>query len=166
MSLPTKHKIKSGQWFTDKSGMVFWKEFKDTYGNQFELWEPTSIDGISRSCDFTLIFIRDAIDENSVSGKKKTYWAQDIHAEINSNVSQNIVLRWENGTKKWFLSDLTMLGQTMVCPLESDSCVTVTKGTAYRIDAIQAKKFLDISGFGFGRAEIAANGNLELYVTC
>lgn len=164
MSLPTKFKPKSGFWHTDNK-KVMWFE-TDCYGNKLKEYDPLSIEGISRYVEFKLVFLREIQDENSYNGKKKLWFTQDVTVQINDNVSSNIVLRWESASKKWFLSDLSMLGQTMVCPLESDSCVTVIKSEPYKITQLQAQNILKASGWGFGKVDVSSNGNLEYYVTC
>jgi hypothetical protein len=109
--------------------------------------------------------VREIADENTLSGKKKIFFAQKVHVEINDNVSENIILRYGDSNKKWYLSDLTSLGFTELCPLESDSVVTVTKKEPYRISQVEAKRILETSGYGFGKVDVLANGSMEFYVT-
>jgi hypothetical protein len=165
MSLPNpKKKILNGCWFADNSGKIWWKEFTSTYGETFELIEPCQIEGIERCVSFKLLYLRELTDENSLSGSRKLWFAQDVEVKINDNVSENIVLRYEKGSRKWYLSSLDMLGQTFVCPLESDDVITVTKGESYRVTAEQAKEILKVSGHAYGKVVIR-DGSLELYRT-
>jgi hypothetical protein len=141
-----------------------WAECDD-FGNVQQLHEPLSLVGIEREADFKLVFVKEVSSEESLS-KKKLYFSQDVHVQINDNVSSDIVLRWESGSKKWFLSHLTMLGQTIVCPLESDSCITVIKSEPYRLkSATEAKEILKTNGWGFGKIEQKSDGSLDYYVT-
>ncbi len=60
--------------------------------------------------------------------------------------------------KKYYVSDLTKLGVAMSVSLESDSCVTVTKGEPYKISASTCKEILAKWSYGFGKVEQTANG--------
>lgn len=163
MSLPKqKFRPKRGCWKTE-GNHVYWSETGERGNYEITRYEPTELEGIEREAQFKLVFLREIPDENTLSGKKKLWFAQDVSAKINDNVSKNIVLRFAD--KKWYISDLTMLGQTMVCPLESDSCVTVYKSEPYRINAETAKEIMKTNGWGFGKVEVTSSGQLEYYVT-
>lgn len=164
--MTSKHIPKSGSWRQQPDGLVMWRERLDTFGTEVKLYKPTELQGIERSASFKLVFLKEIADpENSLSGSKKIWFAQDVEVRINDNVSDNIVLRWESGSKKWYLSDLTMLGTTEVCPLESDSVITVTKSDAYRVTTEQAQEILKTHGWGFGKVSVSANGEIEYFRT-
>ena len=157
-----KHIPKSGFWKQDHNGKIMWAE-TNPHGDIAELISPLQLANISRKAEFKIIFVREINDENTLSGKKKLFFAQDVNMRLRDDVNENIVLRHE--AKKWFVSDLTMLGQTFIAPLESTEYLIVEKSEPYKITQEQAKEIMKIAGLAYGKAEVDSNGNIDYYVT-
>ena len=163
MSLETKYKPKRGCWFTEH-GRTFWKEFLDHSGNQYKLYSPLEIEGISKTAEFNIIFITENNDPESLTGKTKKFWKQDVEVKLAENISQNVYLKTVD--KKIFVCDLEPLGQTFICPLESQNWgLIVNKTQPESISQIEAKKLLDNGAMGFGKVEVSHSG-IEYYRTC
>jgi hypothetical protein len=161
MSLQVKNKPKSGFW-KEEHGKVWWAE-TDCYGNVQQLIEPLDLLNISREAEFKLVFVRETADPETLNGKTKRFFAQDVRMRLRSDVSENIVLRYDD--KKWFVSDLTPLGQTFLAPLESTEYLIVEKSEPYKIDREIAQEIMKTSGHAYGKVEQKSDGSLEYYVT-
>ncbi len=165
MSLEKKHVPKSGFWKQEHDGKMYWVE-SDKFGNLIKLYDPLEIEGISRSANYTIVFLREYTDTNSFNGKIKKWFAQDIKMHIGENVDSSIVIRFDSYSRKFFISDLKPVGQTFLAPLESTPELIVTKSEPYPVDQIQAKEILAKYSYGFGKVEVDAQGNIEYYQTC
>jgi hypothetical protein len=163
MSIPTKHKPKSGFW-KEEGNKVWWAE-TDCYGNVLELIDPLKLENIAREANLTLIFIKETSDPDSVNGKIKRFFAQDVHIRLRDDVSPNIVLRFDS--KLWYISDLTMLGQTFLAPIcgNSTEYLIIQRSEPYKITQAEAKEFMKTSGYAYGKVEQKSDGSLDYYVT-
>ncbi len=162
MSLPNKKfKPKSGCFF-EQNGRMMWKEYMSTYGDKFELHEILELENFARECQFKIVFVREKNDMETFQTVKR-FFAQDIAVKIRDDVSSNIVLRYDN--KLWFLSDISSLGTTEICPLTSDSVCVVTKSSPYPITREMAAEIMKTSARAFGRVD-ESNSELQFYVTC
>jgi hypothetical protein len=155
------HKPKSGFW-KEEHGKVWWAE-TDGYSNVQQLIDPLKLQNMSREANFTLIFVKESADPETVNGKIKRFFAQDCHMRLRDDVSENIVLRYDS--KKWFVSDLTMLGQTLLAPLESTEYLIVEKSEPYKITQAEAKEIMKTSGYAYGKVEQKSDGSLDYYIT-
>lgn len=155
------HKPKSGFW-KEEHGKVWWAE-TNCYGDIQQLIDPLKLQNISREAYITLLFVKETADPETINGKTKRFFAQDVRMRLRSDVSENIVLRYDS--KKWFVSDLTMLGQTLLAPLESTEYLIVEKSEPYKITQTEAKEILKTSGYAYGKVEQKSDGSLDYYVT-
>ncbi len=158
-----KFKPKRGCWSTEH-GKTLWKEYKDQYGNDFELIEPLLIEGISKTAQFDIIFVTDSSNANSLTGTVKNFWKQSVSVKLSETVSPNVYLKTvDNQT---FVCDFEPLGQTFICPLESqDWGLIVTKSEPEKITQLEAKQLLDNGALGFGYVQIS-NGHIDYARTC
>jgi hypothetical protein len=168
MSLPklNKHKMNSGCFF-EQNGKVWWKEFKKTFGDEYELIDPENLEGFSRQCRFKVLFVRDFTDTTDYRGYKKAFFAVDYNVHLAENVSDNIYIRFEQNSKKYFVSDLTKLGQTCEIGLSTEnnqSELIIEHGEPYMVDQKTAKEIMKESGFCYGKCEVKPNG-FEFYTT-
>ncbi len=166
MSIPDKKHIpKHGCWYQDNSGKMMWKEFTDTYGNTFKLYDPLKLVNISREASYKIIFLREDPDPMRFNGKIKRWFAQDVEMHLNEQVDDSIVLKFEPTQRKFYISDLKELGQTFLAPIETTPELTVNKSEPYIIDAKLAKSYLSQWNYGYGKVEVSASGKIEYYVT-
>jgi hypothetical protein len=162
----TKRKMSSGCFYTDNARKVWFKEFHDTFGNSYELIDPLELENFSRECEFKVLMVREFTDPTNYKGKTKAFFAIDYKCHLAENVSENIFIRYEKTSKKYFVSDLTMLGQTCEIGLESNQPeLIVTHGEPYLVDQMTAKSIMETSGFCYGKCEVLPNGKLEFYKT-
>jgi len=110
-----KHVPKSGFWKTE-FGHTWWIE-SDNWGTELERYEPIELEGISKTASFVIIFVTDNNDINTLTGKTKKFWKQNVEVKLSETVSPNVYLRTDKN--RIFVSDLEPLGQTFTCPLES-----------------------------------------------
>jgi hypothetical protein len=123
MSLPIKHKPKSGMWF-QKGYEFYWKEYNDTFGKTFKLYKPTELYGISREAVVDIVFIKEYPDVNSFNGKARAFFKQRCRMSIRPETTENIVLKFGDD-KKYYLVDISALGKCIQAPLENTDMLTV-----------------------------------------
>ena len=165
MSLP-KRFMKSGCFYTAPSGIVFWKEYKDLYGNTFELVPILDLETFSKECQFKVLFVREFVDANNYKGKTRAFFAIDYKCHLAENVSENIYIKYEKSSKKYFVRDVTELGQTCELGLYGNQQeLIIEHGEPYKVDQQTAKQIMETSGYCFGKCDVQANGELEFSVT-
>jgi hypothetical protein len=156
-------KIKNGCWYSE-AGKFYWKEYLDTYGNKYKLYNPSEIEGVSRSCEFRLAFAREVNDENSFSSKKKLWFMQTVKLTVRPDVTGNIWLIWNDVNRKWFLRDLSELGMMLVCPLENSEIILCEKTEPARCSQAEVQELLKTSGYIYSMVTTDAKGEIEDYV--
>lgn len=155
-----------GCFHTDNSGKVWFKQFRDQFGNDFELIDVGDLEGFERSCQLKVLFVREFTDATNYRGKTKAFFAIDYKVQLAENVSENIWLRYEKHSKKWYVSDLTQTGQTCEIGLEGNQPeLIIEHGEPYMVDQTAAKAIMAESGYCYGKAEVLPSGKLELYTT-
>jgi hypothetical protein len=160
VSIPVSFKPVSGCWF-DNHGKMMWKEFLNLDGSQFKLYDPMDLAGISREADFVMVLYRDEKDPTKFKGSIRRYFSQSVHVQIRDDVSDDIVLRFNERNLRYYLSDLKPNGQTFLAPLRSDNCLVVTLGEPELINQIQANGILVKYGYGY----MVKENSDELYKT-
>ena len=162
--MEVKHRPKSGKWHTEH-GRTVWREKLDW--NSYKEYEPIQVEGISREAKFKIIFLKEFKDEDSLSGKKMKFFAQDCTIKIRSDVAPHIVLRYNDADMRYYLSDLHPLGNTFLAPFEeSTDTLIVEKSIPYLIQDIEeAKRLMQNTGYKFGKVSTDNFGNVSEYIT-
>jgi hypothetical protein len=85
---------------------------------------------------------------------------------IRVNISENIYLKYEKSNKKYYVRDLTELGQCCEIGLDGGQPeLIIEKGEPYKVTQNEAKQIMETSGYNFGKAELLPSGELEFFVT-
>jgi hypothetical protein len=163
MSIPNpKFKPESGSWQKQPNGLVMWSE-STPYGIP-KLYAPTDLINISKSAEFRLAFIREIADPNKFNGKITRYFAQDVKIMLRDDTDPNVVLKFSN--KRYFISDLSPLGQTFLAPIdESNEYLVVQKSEPYLVSQKEAMEIMQTSNYAYGKVEVDAQGNLTYLTT-
>lgn len=147
-------------WYQDGKSF-YWKEIT---GNTCQLYKPTELEGISREATFDILMVQTYNDNTAFGHKAKAFFKQSCTMKIREDATENIILKFGDD-KKHYLMDISSLGRCMAAHLESTDILTVHMNEPIKIEAEEAKRILETSGYTFGSVELDDSGKIKSYIT-
>jgi hypothetical protein len=90
---------------------------------------------------------------------------QSVSLKIRDDVTQNIWLIFNDLKKTYYLRDLSELGMTLKCPLETSEIVICEKSEPIRCTLEDVQELTKVSGYVYAMITMNAKGQIEDYVT-